>query len=204
MLAPLAASEDPVAGEWSARKQRLFEALPLIHDNIIQAETIAAMTSGRPEAGDGIHLFVMDLHKEINRQQAAVAEEDVDGARAYGLTECDRPLVRAFMTGLRRTAMLKFDHPGLATIATRSDAKLLIQNDIGETDAHVVVTQVVGRAVTVTYSDVHAQRLHFFQTVLADTGVTWQETHSRQTAGLADGDLFYTVTGTLEAPDEEA
>ena len=39
----------------------------------------------------------------------------------------------------RATRRLKFDHPGLATTATRSGARLTIQNDIGETGAHVVV-----------------------------------------------------------------
>ena len=43
------------------------------------------------------------------------------------------------MRGLNRTAPLKFDHPGLDTAATRDGERLLIQNDIGTNDAHVLV-----------------------------------------------------------------
>jgi hypothetical protein len=57
------------------------------------------------------------------------------------------------MTGLHRTEALKFDHPGLATTAVRGGETLLIQNDIGETDAHVLVVHVTGLTVTLTYSD---------------------------------------------------
>ena len=39
------------------------------------------------------------------------------------------------MCGLESTRKLKIDHPGLGTTATRSAARLTIQNDIGETDA---------------------------------------------------------------------
>ncbi len=41
----------------------------------------------------------MDLHKRLNAMQAALAEETLDGAAAYGLAEADRPLVAAFMAG---------------------------------------------------------------------------------------------------------
>jgi hypothetical protein len=60
-------------------------------------------------------------------------------------------VVEAFMRGLESTRKLKFGHPGLATTASRSGARLTIQNDIGETDAHVVVIAVEQDAVTVTY-----------------------------------------------------
>ena len=46
------------------------------------------------------------------------------------------------MAGLNRTAKLKFTHPGLATTATRAGGRLVIQNDIGTTDAHVIVIHV--------------------------------------------------------------
>ena len=52
--------------------------------------------------------------------------EEVDGAQAYGISEADRPLIAAFMRGVKKTAPLKFDHPGLATIAARSGGALLI------------------------------------------------------------------------------
>ncbi len=39
------------------------------------------------------------------------------------------------MRGLNRTAPLAFGHPGLGTTAVRANARLIIQNDIGTTDA---------------------------------------------------------------------
>ena len=50
----------------------------------------------------------------------------------------------------------------------------MIQNDIGTTDAHVIVIHVQDLAVTVTYTDVHPERLAFFQDMLKPRGVTWE------------------------------
>ena len=193
MLAPLALTGGGFSEETSAsarmveRNKRLLEAIPPIEGDIIGGETIAALTSGRPAAGDGIHVLVMDLHKEINRLQALIAEEEIAGARAYGITAADRPLIKAFMTGVQQTAPMKFDHPGLATTAARSGDTLLIQNDIGATEAHVIVLRVSGLTAALTYTDVHAQRLRFFQNALATTGIVWEDLHSRQVSGLGEG-----------------
>ena len=70
----------------------------------------------------------MDLHKRLNAMQVELAEETVDGAAVYNLAEADRPLVAAFMSGLNRTAKLKFSHPGLATTATRTGGRLAIRS----------------------------------------------------------------------------
>ena len=204
MLAPIALAGGEVAAQrgFAERKKHLFDAIAPIEGEVIEGETIAALTSGRPDAGDGIHLLIMDLHKEINRLQALIAEDDIEGAKAYGLDASDRPLIAAFMTGVRRTAALKFDHPGLATTAARSSGMLLIQNDIGETDAHVLVVKVAGLTAAVTYTDVHAQRLRFFQNALALAGMVWEEARARQAQGLADNDLFYVAAGKFTAADE--
>jgi hypothetical protein len=109
MLAPLLlARGEAETRQWTERKKRLVEAIPSIEADVLDGDTIAALTSSRPKAGDGIHLLVMDLRKEINRLQALIAEEDIDGAKAYGLKAEDRSLVVAFMNGVRRTASLKF------------------------------------------------------------------------------------------------
>ena len=81
---------------------------------------------------------------------------------SHALLPEDRPAVEAFMRGVDATKKLKFGHPGLATTATRAGGRLTIQNDIGETDAHVVVIAVETDAVTVTYTDVHLARAKFF------------------------------------------
>jgi uncharacterized protein Yka (UPF0111/DUF47 family) len=141
----------------------------------------------------------MDLHKRLNALQADMAEETLDGAAAYNLAETDRPLVAAFMAGLNRTARLKFTHPGLATTATRSGGRLVIQNDIGTTDAHVIVIHVQDLTVSVTYTDVHPERLAFFQEMLKPRGVSWD---SQRTAVLTAGAPFYLATGTMTAADD--
>ncbi|HML10818.1 MAG TPA: DUF47 family protein [Stellaceae bacterium] len=204
MLSPLALAGIDDHESLAARKSRLMAAIPSLDGDIVTGDTIAALSSGRPEAGDGVHVLVMDLHKELNRLQAAIAEDTVAGAAAYGITAQDRPLIEAFMAGVARTAPLKFDHPGLGTTATRAGDTLLIQNDIGATEAHVIMIRVDGLAVHLTYTDVHLPRLRFFQTMLASAGIDWEGVNSRQVPNLADSDLFYLTIGEFVAADEAA
>src|SRR5207342_2588575 len=107
---------------------------------------------------DSVHLLVMDLHRELNRIQSHLAEQSLDGARAYGVSDADAALVRAFMRGVNATAPLKFDHPGLDTTATRIGDQVVIQNDLGTTDAHVIVIHITGLEVSFVYTDVHRVR----------------------------------------------
>ena len=106
------------------------------------------------------------------------------------------------MVGVNRTAPLKFGHPGLATTATRAGDRLVIQNDIGTTDAHVIVVHVVGRQATVTYSDVHEERLVFFQSLFADSATEWSAAEARNVVALAGGQPFYLTVGSYAAPDD--
>ena len=145
--------------------------------------------------GDSVHRLVMDMHKALNRLAAAHAEEVVAGAHVYGLLPEDRPAVEAFMRGLESTRKLKFDHPGLATTASRSGERLIIQNDIGETDAHVVVIAVEQHAVTVTYTDVHLARAKFFTGLFRNFSVQWSGLDRKTAEGLGDDGVFYLVTG---------
>jgi hypothetical protein len=117
------------------------EALPDPSD-VIEHSQIGRLTGLSNSGGDSLHRLVMDLHKSLNRLSASHAEEVLMGAHVFGLAPEDRPAVEAFMRGVESTRKLKFDHPGLGTTAARSAARLTIQNDIGETDAHVVVVAV--------------------------------------------------------------
>ena len=74
----------------------------------------------------------------------------------------------------------------------------MIQNDIGTTDAHVIVIHVQELAVNVTYTDVHAERLAFFKDMLKTQAVTWE---SDTNAMLAGREPFYLATGRFEAAD---
>src|SRR5579872_172220 len=210
MLAPLeiAGKDGPEAEalhtRLARRLEKLIEVRPAVAEDLLTGETIAALTSGRPKAGDGFHVLVMDLHRELNRLQSDISTMEVAGAKAYGLADGDIAAVTAFMTGLQRTAPLKFDHPGLGTVAARTHEALLIQNDIGTTEAHVLVVKVSGRRVTVTYTDVHLPRARFLQALCEGGGMTWQDVRARQASGIGDADLFYVVSGDYAAADTAA
>jgi uncharacterized protein Yka (UPF0111/DUF47 family) len=183
---------------FAARLDALLAAMPKASDDMLEAAALAAMTRAGKPGADSLHQLVIDLHKALNAQQAALAEETIDGARAYGLAADDRVRVAAFMTGLNRTAPLKFDHPGLGTTATRSNGMLVIQNDIGATDAHVIVVHVRDLTIDVTYSDVHEERLGFFQDMLT----RWQASWSGDRSGSLGATEFHLVTGRFSATDE--
>jgi uncharacterized protein Yka (UPF0111/DUF47 family) len=165
---------------------------------------IEALTHGRRGEDDSLHLLVMDLHKLINKLAAELASEVIDGANVWELQPRDRARVAAFMRGLNRTAGLKFDHPGLDTAATRDGERLLIQNDIGTNDAHVLVLQVTERAITLTYSDLHRVRFEFFQALLAPLGATWSAMESRTSGELNQGAAYSVGTASFDCADDAA
>ena len=199
MLAPLVlAAGDARAHEFSARQQALADdprlaKLQTSSSDTLPGSSIDAMTSGNRGRGDSPHLLVMDMHKALNQLQVEVAGETIAGASAYDIRTGDRALIAAFMAGVAATRPLKFEHPGLATTATRIGRKLVLQNDIGTTDAHVLVVHVVGHEVSITYTDVHLPRLQFFQSlfkgkgVLNGQGVNWEDTRSHQDSDMESG-----------------
>ena len=197
MLAPLEAA-DPDAAGFAARRTRLAAEPWCDEDDCISGEQIAALTAGGQGGADTVHRLVMDMHKALNALQARIASETIDGAHAYGMAEGDRALVAAFMRGVNRTAGLKFDHPGLGTTATRSGERLVIQNDIGTTDAHVLVVHVEAARVMLTYTDVHMQRLLFFQGLFDAWRVDWEDTLSRTDRSMEDG-VYHMCIGTYVA-----
>jgi uncharacterized protein Yka (UPF0111/DUF47 family) len=196
MLEPLRVAETPESTAFAQRLQAF--AVPDCAGDELAAEQIRGITSGDREAGDSLHLLVMDMHRALNALQGSLASETIGGCRAYGIRESDRALIAAFMDGINRTAPLKFDHPGLSATATRVGDKLVLQNDIGTTDAHVLVIHVAGRTVTVTYTDVHLPRLLFFQSLFNGYAVEWQDTRSRKDAGMEDG-VYHLCVGTYTA-----
>jgi len=172
-------------------------------DDTLALAQISRLT-GLTDGSDSLHRLVVDLHKELNRLSAAHAEEELAGAHVYGLAPEDRPAVEAFMRGVEQTAKLKFNHPGLATTATRAGHRITIQNDIGETDAHVVVIAVEPDAVIITYTDVHRARAKFFTGLLGDYSVAWSGLDRKSAEGLGEDGVFYLVTGRYAATDAKA
>ncbi|MBK6472102.1 MAG: phosphate transport regulator [Betaproteobacteria bacterium] len=194
----------PAGDETHRRVQLRLAWLVALAQDRLTDEQIAELTHGRRGEGDSLHLLVMDLHKKINKLSSELASEIIAGANVWDLQAQDRPRVAAFMRGLNRTSVLKFDHPGLDTAATRDGERLLIQNDIGTNDAHVLVIQVAARSITLTYSDLHRVRLEFFQALLAPFGAQWSGLESRTTAELNQGAAYSVATAQFDCADDAA
>ena len=143
----------------------------------------------------------MDVHKALNRLEAETAVEIVAGARVHGLGALEKRRVEAFMRGLNRTRGLAFGHPGLGTTATRSGKRLIIQNDIGTTDAHVLVIHAEDLTVTITYTDIHRRRTAFFTGLCDGKDVEWSGLAEKSAENLGKNGQFLLVTGRYNAKD---
>jgi uncharacterized protein Yka (UPF0111/DUF47 family) len=190
------------------RVQHWLDWLGALRDEQLEREQLQALTHGRRSGGaakdDSLHLLVMDLHRHINRLAGAMSSEQVDGAHVWQLQPADRVRVAAFMRGLHRTAPLKFDHPGLDTAATRDGERLLLQNDIGTNDVHVLVLQVEGRSITLDYSDLHSARFEFFQSLLLPFGAQWTHPQSKVDARLNRGQTYSFGSARFDCADDAA
>jgi len=203
MATPLLSRNDADSAEFKERLRILGETIPLGEGDLVEKSAIEAITSAQVDRGDTVHILVMDMHKALNRLQGELASEIVDGAMTYLITDIDKDLVRAFMSGIRRTSPLKFDHPGLGTTATRNGPKLILQNDIGMTDAHVLVINAVDHTATIMYTDIHMPRLQFFQALFEGKGVVWGDTLSKKSAPSFEKKIYHLSTGTYTASGDE-
>lgn len=206
MARPLLAPSDAdpeLMDRVSQWQQRLMHS----QGELLTPALLSDLTRGQ---GDSLHTLVMTLHKGLNQLAARLATESVAGAHAWDLAAdgSDHPRVEAFMRGLARTRALKLSHPGLDTSVTREGPRLMIQNDIGTNDAHVLVLQVdtsgPTRVSMLTYSDLHRQRFAFFQDLLSEAGAQWSPVQSRQTPGFNEGEAYHVGVARFEAHDEAA
>jgi uncharacterized protein Yka (UPF0111/DUF47 family) len=184
------------------RLGNLLGHTPPLKEDRLPGDYIDRVTSAQRDRQDSLHLLVMDLHKELNRLQQQIASETIDGACVYGIHADDRPWIAAFMSGLNRTRELTFDHPGLGTTATRSGDRLILQNDIGLTEAHVLVVHVEPRQLSLTYTDVHAQRLLFFQGLFQRFAIEWSDTLAQQ--ALRQQEKLYYLSRGIYLADNQA
>ncbi|MEN6343070.1 MAG: hypothetical protein ABFC89_11000 [Methanospirillum sp.] len=203
MVGPLVARGGPDAEAFRLRWEALRVLLRSDGSGEIGRTEIGAITSGDRSAGDTPHLLVMDLHRALTALVEGLGCVTLDGARTCMLDDGDRELVRAFMSGLGRTESLRFDHPGLGTTAIRMGDRLLIENEIGVTGAHLLMVTVVGTTVTVTCTDVHSARLSFFRSLLDGWEVEWSETISRSAPRSIDGVAYHITIGRFAAPDRD-
>ncbi len=189
------------AHDFDKRLTELLEGWPGGGEEILSEQFLQRITSGDRKSGDSLHLLVMDMHRALNSMQGELSQENIDGALTYLLEESDRVLVRAFMAGVNRTAPLKFDHPGLETTATRMGPKLVIQNDIGMTDAHVLVVNIEGMTVSIVHTDIHLVRLKFFQSLFDTWSVNWEDALSKRVGDQFEKEVYHLSTGRYTARD---
>ena len=173
-----------------------------IANDRIEKDQIEKLIAISMDERDSLHRLVMDLHKTLNRLAAACADEIVDGAHTHGLKPEDKPIVTAFMRGVNRTRGLKFDHPGLDTTVTRRGTTLVIENDIGTTDAHVLIVTIEGTVTNVTHTDVHRSRAKFFTALFDRFPVQWSGLEQRKSQKLTD-EAFFLVTGRYDGQTAE-
>jgi uncharacterized protein Yka (UPF0111/DUF47 family) len=203
MQLPIVKNGLPEAEDYDMRMKKLLEELPDSHEEAISGRAIADITRGDPGGPDSLHLLLMDMHKSLNNLQKLISTENIAGAMTYNLQEQDKGLVLAFMSGVNRTVPLKFDHPGLGTTATRTNGRLVLQNDIGLTDAHVLVIHVELTQINITYTDIHMPRLQFFQGLFDSWNMTWEDTRSRKGDENFEKKLFHLSMGSYHTKDEE-
>jgi uncharacterized protein Yka (UPF0111/DUF47 family) len=203
MQLPIVTNGLPEANDYDLRMEKLLDELPVTHEDAISGRTIADITMGDPAGPDSLHLLLMDMHKSLNKLQKMISTENIAGAMTYNLQEQDKGFIQAFMSGLNRTAPLKFDHAGLGTTATRTNNRLVLQNDIGLTDAHVLVIHVEPEQINITYTDIHMPRLQFFQGLFDSWNVKWEDTRSRKGDEDFEKKLYHLSTGYFYAKDVE-
>ncbi len=204
MVAPIMLGDGKAAEAFSKRLEALRAASPKAQDDVLAQAAVARITSARPGGDDSEHRLIMDLHKALNCLSAEAAIETVAGARVHRLGPEEKLRVEAFMRGLNRTSGLAFGHPGLGTTATAAGGRLIIQNDIGATDAHVLVIHVEGLAVTITYTDIHRARTKFFMHLFECRNMTWSPLAEKTAQKLGKDGRFLLVTGHHEAEDKAA
>src|SRR5262245_53827308 len=158
---------------YKRRLDDLFAHAPVCSDDLITKGIVKALTKLSENGHDTMHQLAIDLHWELNRLQTNVTMETFDGARVYSVLDAERPLIRAFMKGVNETIGLKFDHPGLGTTAAHEGERLTIQNDLGTTQAHILLVHIAGLTVTMTYADLHRARIRFLQELLQTYDVQW-------------------------------
>ncbi|NPV19271.1 hypothetical protein [Bradyrhizobium aeschynomenes] len=204
MISAVAAGDTASGQQFDRRLASIRSAGHLDATPEIEIARIGRLTGVDHDGPDSLHRLVMDLHKALNRLAASHSEQVIAGAHVFGVQEGDRAPIESFMRGLGETRPLKFNHPGLDATAIRAGERLVIQNDIGTTDAHVIVIVVTASAVTITYTDVHLARAKFFVSLFEGRALKWSGLDKHAAAGLEDEGTFYLVTGSYEygGPDD--
>ena len=204
MARPLTGGGGAPGGPLAERTQAWRQRLSAMRRDALAPPDVERLAGGDRRGEDTLHILVMDLHKALNRLAADQSSEVIDGAHVWDVTPEDRPVIAAFMKGLNSTRALKLDHPGLDTAATRDGTRLLIQNDIGTNDAHVLVIEIEGATISLVYSDLRKRRFAFFRQLLADIGAEWSGVGARTSEGLNAGSSYIVGIARIACADAEA
>ena len=184
---------------WRAcpRSKRRLRRKPRIRSSWRDIARLTGISGGD---GDSLHRLVMDLHKALNRLSASHAEEVLAGAHVYGLRPEDRSAVEAFMRGVEVDPQAEIRSSGSCDHRVASGARLTIQNDIGETDAHVVVIAVErGRGDGHLHRCSSGAREILHRPVPRIFPVQWSGLDRKSAEGLGDDGVFYLVTGRFRS-----
>ena len=150
-------------------------------------------------AFDSLARLTADLCGELAELRRGLAKEPIHGATGYRLAGHDRPLVERFMTGVEAAPPPANRHPALDTIAVRHGRRLVIENELGSADAQVLLVGVDERDVSLTYTDVHRERVRAFRGHLDAFPVQWHELHRRPIQGLGVRDHYFLLAGRFLA-----
>jgi hypothetical protein len=80
---------------------------------------------------------------------------------------------------------------------------VVITNDIGTIDAHVLIVEVEGSTTTLRYTDVHRKRARFFQSLFQALDVRWENMLIRRDEALAEGFVLVTYPSNKMLPQEQ-
>ena len=181
MIAPLASQDPAGAKTFEDRFARLRTSLASSGEEPVPGSLINAITIA--DRGDGTD----SLHRAGNGPPQS-HQRPAGTARKRGYRWCTRVLSSPTPTagwcvpswpGSTARPPSNSVTWALQQSQPRSGDKLVIQNDIGLTDAHVLVVTVKDQTITITYTDIHLPRLHFFQSLFSSFPVQWSDTISR-------------------------
>jgi hypothetical protein len=195
MLPPLRFHDEMTTARYARRLDTLAAEAPGFAAHYLSAKQL------EHAVGDGVSLASLctDLCREVAALRRGLASEEVAGATGYHLEPADRERVERFRTGVAAATPEGFEHPGLATLAVRHGARLVLEHDLDTASAEVLLLDVEEREVTISYTDVHRERLRAFRRQLDGFPVQWEDLQRRPIQGLPDRDAYFLLRGRFLA-----
>ena len=192
-----AAADAAVARLAAIRASAPFDA----SDNVALEQTVRLTALPNGNGSDSLHGLIMDLHKALNRLAAAMPKKYLP-ARMFMACSAGSACRRSIHARHRRHQETQVRPSRPRHDGSARSGRLTIQNDIGETDAHVFVIAVETGTVTVTYTDVHLRARQVLRRPVAQFPVDWSGLDRKSATGLGDDGAFYLVSGRFQFDDD--